>query len=126
VTAPLQIAYRYALADVNVGGVDIPAGSRIFVGLASANRDECRYPSGDQIDLNRKNAGSHITFGMGEHNCLGSELARLELRVTFREWLTRFSHIELAQDPDSIQYPSSFALRGPLAVKLRFRRTHKV
>jgi cytochrome P450 len=122
ITAPLQIAYRYALSDVIVGDVNIPAGSRVFIGLASANRDQCPYPSGDRIDLERKNAGTHITFGAGEHNCLGSELARLELRVTFREWLARFSHIELAQDPDSIEYLSSFALRGPLRVKLRLQR----
>jgi cytochrome P450 len=121
IAAPLQIALRYALIDVNVGGVDIPAGSKVFVGLASANRDECPYPVGERVDLERKNAGTHITFGGGVHHCLGSELARLELRVSFREWLTRFSHIELAQHPESVEYPPSFALRGPLSVKIRFR-----
>jgi cytochrome P450 len=122
VTAPLQIGLRYALNDVNVGGVDIPAGSLVYVGLASANRDGCPFTSGDTIDLQRKNAATHLTFGAGQHHCLGSELARLELRVTFREWLANFSNIDLAQDPDTVRYPASYALRGPLAVNIRYRR----
>jgi cytochrome P450 len=119
-SAPLQLTSRFTLTDVEIGGVRIPAGSTIFVGLASANRDDCIYAGGAEADLSRLNASTHLTFGAGEHHCLGSELARLEMRVTFREWLKRFSHIELAQDPDTVQYPSSFALRGPLAFRLKY------
>jgi cytochrome P450 len=121
VSAPLQLNLRFALMDVEIGGVAIPAGSKVFVGLASANRDNCQFARADDVQLSRLNASTHLSFGAGEHHCLGSELARLEMQVAFREWLTRFSVSELAQDPDSIQYPSSFAVRGPLALRLRYR-----
>jgi cytochrome P450 len=119
--APLQVTLRLALSDVMIGGVNIPAGSQIFVGIGSANRDECKFARADEIDPERPNGPPHITFGAGEHHCLGAELARLELRVAFRLWLERYASIELAQDPDSIEYPASYTIRGPLALELRLQ-----
>jgi cytochrome P450 len=118
---PMQVAIRYTATDVTVGGVDIPAGSQVLVGLGSANRDECKFARGESLDLDRSNAGAHLTLGSGVHACLGAELARLEMRESFRSWLRRFSHIELGQDKDSIEYLQSWAVRGPTALKLRYR-----
>jgi cytochrome P450 len=122
ISTPLQVALRLAVEDVNIGGIDIPKGSRILVGIGSCNRDDDSFPTAERIDLERRNAGTHLTFGGGEHHCLGADLARLELRVAFRLWLAEFSRIELAQHGSSVQYPSSFALRGPLSLKLRLHR----
>lgn len=120
-STPLQGAMRFAIEDVEIEGVSIPAGSPIFVSLASANRDECKFEDAEAANTGRRNAGAHLTFGSGSHHCLGAELARLEMREAIRLWLERFSHFELNQEQESIEYPKSFALRGPLAVKLRFR-----
>ncbi len=119
VGTPLQVTLRYALEDVEVGEVTIPKGSKVFVGLASANRDECIYADAERINLDRENVRPHITFGAGEHHCLGAELARLELRIAFAAWLSKFKSITLAQSKDSIAYPKSYAVRGPLGLKLR-------
>ena len=60
-----------------VGGVDIPAGSRVLVSFASANRDERRWDEPDRFDITRESAGQ-LAFGHGEHACVGMGLARLE------------------------------------------------
>lgn len=67
---------RFALEDVAVGGTAIPAGGRVWISLASANRDERQFPSPDTFDPNRLPA--HLAFGHGFHHCLGAPLARLE------------------------------------------------
>ncbi len=66
-----------------------PAGSAMLLLVASANRDERRYPDGDRFDIYRQGP-PHITFGRGIHACLGSALARVEGRVALDELLKRF------------------------------------
>lgn len=122
VSSPLQVTLRRALVDVIIGGVEIPAGSKIFIGLGSANRDDCAFAQADKLDPERTSDKTHVTFGAGVHHCLGAELARLELRTAFDLWLKRYSKIELAQPADSIEYPASYAIRGPKAVRLRVHR----
>jgi cytochrome P450 len=119
--SPLQVAIRRTVTDVSLGGVNIPAGSQVLVSLGSANRDENKFVRADDVNLERGNAGAHLTFGSGTHHCLGAELARLEMRESFRAWVGRFSSIELAQDPDSIEYHHSWAMRGPLSLKLKYQ-----
>jgi cytochrome P450 len=118
-SAPLQGAMRFTIEDVLLGGVAIPAGSAVFISLASANRDECKFEGAELPNVQRRNAGAHLTFGSGSHHCLGAELARLEMRQGLRSWLTRFSTIEIERGAERIEYPRSFALRGPVALKLR-------
>jgi cytochrome P450 len=119
---PLQLTLRYAVSDVTLGGVALPAGAKIFVGMACANRDEHRFDAPEDVDIERKNARANITFGGGDHFCLGADLARLELRIAIQEWLARFSFIRLNQPPDSIRYPAGFTVRGPKELKLSFER----
>ncbi|WP_432018359.1 cytochrome P450 [Streptomyces sp. 1222.5] len=71
---------RFALEDVAVGGTVIAAGGRVWISLASANRDERQFPSPDTFDPNRLPA--HLAFGHGFHQCLGAPLARLEMWTT--------------------------------------------
>jgi cytochrome P450 len=118
--SPLQVAIRRTITDITLGGVNIPAGSRVLVSLASANRDENKFAQADAVNLERGNAGAHLTFGSGTHHCLGAELARLEMRESFRAWVSRFSSVDLAQDSDSIEYHHSWAMRGPLSLKLKY------
>jgi len=88
--SPAPHVGRYAVRDdVAVHGEKVPAGSIMLFLLGSANRDDRRYPDGDQYDIHRT-MDRHLTFGNGIHLCLGSALARLEGRVALEEVLARF------------------------------------
>jgi cytochrome P450 len=77
--------------------------------VASANRDERRYPDGDQFNI-RRQGPPHITFGRGVHSCLGSALARIEGRVALEEVLKRFP--EWTVDLDNAKLSSTSTVRG--------------
>jgi cytochrome P450 len=80
---------RYALADVEIAGQPVPAGSSVIALPGAANRDERRYEDPDRMDV-RRNIGRIVTFGLGAHLCLGANLARLEGRVALEEVLMRW------------------------------------
>jgi cytochrome P450 len=79
---------RVAAQDVEIGGQLIRKGESVGLSLGSANTDESELPDADVVDLGR-NPNRHLAFGGGVHRCLGSHLARLELRVAMREWHRR-------------------------------------
>jgi cytochrome P450 len=88
--SPAPHVGRYVVRDeVEVHGQTVPAGSIMLFLLGSANRDDRRYPNGDEYDIHRT-VDRHLTFGNGIHLCLGSALARLEGRVALEEVLKRF------------------------------------
>ncbi|KAA8946829.1 cytochrome P450, partial [Mycobacterium sp.] len=91
-SSPVQHLYRMAAADYTVGSTTIPAGSRVLLLFAAANRDPRKYPDPDVFDIGR-NAGDHLGFGSGIHHCLGAKLARLETRVVLEELLPRVRRI---------------------------------
>jgi cytochrome P450 len=87
--------FRWALRDSKLGGVELPRGSRIFLMWASGNRDERVFEDPDEIRLDRKPLKRHLTFGHGIHLCLGRELARAEIRIALREFLTRTRNLRI-------------------------------
>jgi cytochrome P450 len=93
---PVPYVPRMTTAEVNVAGVTIPAGSTCWLGLGTANRDPVRYPDADDIHQRRNN---HFTFGRGPHRCLGSHLARLELRLIIEEWNRRIPTYSILREP---------------------------
>ncbi|CAO5165202.1 Cytochrome P450 [Frankia sp. AiPs1] len=87
--AALQ-ASRYVTRDVEIHGQTVPEGSVLMLIMGSANRDQRAFPpDGDSFDIHRK-IGRHLTFGRGNHFCLGAPLARLEARIAVEEILKRF------------------------------------
>jgi cytochrome P450 len=100
---------RYVTKDVELHGRTVPAGSAMMFLVASANRDEQRWPDGDRFDIRRK-IGQHLTFGIGTHYCLGAALARLEARVALEEILERFP--KWSVDLDNAQLSSTSTMRG--------------
>ncbi len=80
---------RYVTRDVEWHGQQVPAGSALLLLVASANRDDRRYPDGDRFDIHRE-FRLGLTFGRGIHYCLGAALARLEGQVALEEILRRF------------------------------------
>jgi cytochrome P450 len=119
---PIQAAHRIASEDIELGGVVIKKGTKVFLGTASANRDEGRFACPATFDHNRTELAQHVAFGGGAHFCAGAYLSRAEQRIAYHEWLKRFSSIELAQPAESIRFHASFATRSPVAVHLRMKR----
>ncbi len=90
-----DLFYRYATEDIELGGETIPEGSTVFVSLLAANHDPKRYDNPDTLDIHR-NARGHLSFGHGVHQCLGQQLARIEMRAGFTGLLRRFPSLKLA------------------------------
>lgn len=103
---------RITTADVNVGGVDIPAGSRLLIVTASANRDDAVFEGPDTFDIHRPNARRHLTFGVGAHTCMGATLARAEMRAFLEILGTRLPHMRLVEGQDYTYLPNT-SFRGP-------------
>jgi cytochrome P450 len=95
--APTTMLPRYSETAVTIGGVDIPAGAMILVCSGAANHDPAIFPDPTQFSLDRA-TNPHATFGRGPHFCLGSHLARAELRVSLGLLLERLPGLRLADD----------------------------
>lgn len=98
---------RFALEDIPVGDVTIPAGDTVLLGMAAANRDPSRFPAPDQFDPARPDR-QHFTFGHGVHYCLGAPLARLEIRIALETLFTRFPGLRLAVRAEELPWRASF------------------
>ncbi len=96
IEAPIQGFSRYVARDYDLDGVVLPEGSRTIVFYGAANRDPRQFPQPDRFDVRRDNAGRHMAFGAGPHMCLGSNLAKLEMRALFTALAGRVKrfHIE--------------------------------
>jgi cytochrome P450 len=92
---------RTALEDVELGGQTIEAGTAVILSYNTANRDAERFPDPHVLDLGRR-AGGHLAFGHGIHQCLGQQLARVEMRVAFPALVTRFPTLRLAVPADEV------------------------
>jgi cytochrome P450 len=105
--------FRYAVEDVRIGDVTIPAYAQVIVSLAAANRDPARYASPEVFDIARAD-GSHLAFGHGIHHCLGAPLARMEGRIALAALHTRFPRMRLAVDPGELRWGhgDGLVLRG--------------
>jgi cytochrome P450 len=102
---------RTALADVPVGDRVIPAGALVEVSLPAANRDIRHYAEPDALDL-RRPRGPHVAFGHGIHQCLGQQLARVEMTVGFTELLRRLPGLRLAVPAEEVPMRTDMAIYG--------------
>jgi cytochrome P450 len=96
--APLRAFARHAGCETEIADVRIPAGARVLVMYASANRDEREWDDPDTFDI-RRDATRHLGFGQGAHACAGQSLARLETSAMLRALLERVDRIELTAEP---------------------------
>jgi cytochrome P450 len=93
---------RTATKDTEVGGQEIKAGEKVVMWYVSSNRDESRYEDSERFDVTRN--PEHQAFGAGgRHFCLGTALARLELKIMFEETLKRSPEMELAGEPVMVE-----------------------
>jgi hypothetical protein len=107
--APIQTLVRTTTRDTQAGGETIPAGAKVNLIWASANRDERRWPEPDRIDITR-DPRRHVAFGEGIHHCLGAPLARLEGRIAIGELLRRIPDYAVSGPVVRISTPTDRAL----------------
>ncbi|NKY98907.1 cytochrome P450 [Nocardiopsis alborubida] len=94
---------RIATEDIEVDGAVIKEGDGIVLDVAAANWDAARFPEPDRLDLTR-NARAHHAFGYGAHQCLGQNLARVELQEVFRTLFRRIPDLRLAVPADEVEF----------------------
>ena len=116
--SPIKNMARTVTTDLELRGRRLHEGDQVMLFYPSANRDEEVFDRADELDLTR-DPNPHLAFGFGPHFCLGASLARLELRVMFRELLTRLPDLELAGDEPLPYRPSNF-ICGLEAMPVRF------
>ena len=92
---PVMAVARVAVADTEMAGCPIHKGDNVMVMIGSVNTDEADLPDADQVRFDRE-VNRHVAFGGGVHRCLGSHLARQELRVALREWHRRIPEYSVA------------------------------
>jgi cytochrome P450 len=111
-STPTQGMFRVVTRDTELAGVTLPAGSRLVLVYAAANRDPEVWGSDpDGFDPGRPNLKEHLAFGKGIHFCLGAPLSRLEMQVAFEELGSRVADMSLV-DGTPLEYFPSFLLRG--------------
>ncbi|MEV0253764.1 cytochrome P450 [Streptomyces sp. NPDC050732] len=115
---PLEAAtYRFATEDTELGGLVIPAGSVVRIGLAAADRDPARFPEPDRFDIRRASQG-HVAFGYGLHHCLGAPLARIEAKIALGSLLERCP--DLAPDGPPGEWLPGTLIRGMRRLPVRW------
>jgi cytochrome P450 len=110
---------RRTKEEVRIGDTVIPADAEILLLLGSANRDHAAFERADEVDLGRANSQSHLSFGAGEHLCLGAPLARLEGRVVLGELLDRFPEPSLPEQ--ELQFRTTLKFWNPERLLVRPR-----
>ncbi|WP_026058719.1 cytochrome P450 [Streptomyces sp. SS] len=93
--------HRTALEDVELGGQTVKAGTTVLLSYNTANRDPDRFDDPHTLDVRRQAAG-HLAFSHGIHQCLGQQLARVEMRVAFRALIDRFPTLRLAVPAEEV------------------------
>jgi cytochrome P450 len=94
---PVKVAYRLALKDSEVAGVEVPAGSVMTACLVGANRDPAHFEKPDEFDIDRPHVRDHMAFSKGLHACLGAPLGRMETRIALEKLLERTSEFRLSE-----------------------------
>lgn len=122
--APVTMARIVAdgVDDAEIGGCPVAERDWVLLPFPAANRDPEAFERADEFVIDRQR-NRHLAFGLGIHRCLGSNLARMELRVAIHEWLARIPDFELADpDPSSVRW-STGQVRGPRELPVRVLRT---
>ncbi|MDT7788187.1 MAG: hypothetical protein QOF58_6606 [Pseudonocardiales bacterium] len=106
-----DIFYRYAAEDIEFFGETIREGSTVILSLLAGNHDSAKFENADTLDVHR-NARGHLSFGHGIHQCLGQQLARIEMRAGFEGLLRRFPSLHLAVQAREVKLRTDMNIYG--------------
>jgi len=115
--SPIQVLFRRATADTEIGGVAIPKDSIVLPIYGSANRDEAIFENPDALDVTRPDLRQHMAFGWGVHMCVGRALALLEGELAMNHLFDRFREIEIVTP--ALEWCDAFYLRSPKELVVR-------
>jgi cytochrome P450 len=111
---------RVTTRPVTLGGVDLPAGARLFLWLAATGRDAAAFAEPDRYDLHRPDAERHLAFGKGLHFCLGANLGKLEAQIAIAELVHRYPDLRLVPG-QQYTFHANISFRGPQVLMVRSR-----
>jgi cytochrome P450 len=115
-----QIGWRRVTTQATtLGGIDIPAGTRLYLNFAAANHQPDVFEDPTTFAINRKNASRNISFGKGIHHCLGAALARMEARIALELLSQRLPSLRLVDD-QTLDFFPNITFRGPDALELEW------
>ena len=115
-----QISWRRVTTqDTTLGGIDLPAGTRLYLNFASANHQPDLFENPETFDIHRHRPNRHISFGKGIHVCVGNGLARMEARIALELLSQRLPSLRLVEDQQLTYFPN-ITFRGPDALHLEW------
>ena len=126
IEGPVKGDFRLTKKPTSLGGVDMPAGTFLYISNSAANRDARKFENPGEFQLDRKNARLHVAFGAGRHACPGAPLARAETVVALNRMFDRTSDIRISEavhgprDARRYSYLPTFILRGLTHINLEF------
>lgn len=106
---------RVTKRPVTLGGVDLPAGAKLFLWLAASGRDAAVFSEPEKFDLRRADAAKTLAFGKGIHYCLGAALGKLEAQLALEALTHRFPRLRLVEGQEVLFHPN-ISFRGPQAL----------
>lgn len=107
----IVIPARKVMSDIDIQGCPMKAGDMVNIPLNAATRDDAAFPDAATVDITRK-PNNHIGFGAGPHRCLGSHLARQELRIAMEEWHARIPDYRVAPDAQMLESGGQLGLES--------------
>lgn len=118
---PTQGMLRTAKNDYELHGIKIPKGAQVDLRYASGNRDPEHFDNPEQVDIDRKNAGSHLGFSTGTHYCLGAPLARRELYWGFKVFIEHIEDFDLVPGKNTLRHLPNYSLRILKELHIEFK-----
>jgi cytochrome P450 len=118
--SPVQNIFRLTTREVEVGGVTIPAQTKVGVMFGSANRDPEAFPEPERVNPLRENVREHLAFGQGNHYCIGAGLARAEGAAALDILLDRLQNVRFAEGKNDFLHNPIYIARGLRNLHLEF------
>lgn len=118
--SPVQGLTRIAKQEVTLHGVTIPKGAVVDIRYGAGNRDQRHFECPNEVDVERRNAASHLGFSTGTHYCLGAPLARRELYWGFRAFFDRVESFRVVPEKNNLRHLPNYALRILKALHIEF------
>lgn len=119
---PVRGLAKMAIEETELGGQTLPKGAHLLVMYASGNDDEDKFECPREFDVNRKNLGSHVAFGVGIHRCIGASLARMEIKVAARELIKKIDNITLAVPVEELKHQKTVATQAIAELPITFTK----
>jgi cytochrome P450 len=116
--------FRHVLEDLPLGDTTIKAGEYLIAALPAANRDPSAFPDPDRIDVTRR-PSAHLAFGFGPHQCLGQQLARVELREVCTRLFRRIPTLRLAVPFEQLEFKNNTLVYGVQALPVTWDRASR-